>query len=827
MFKKFFFILICFSLFNLIIAENTEIPIIKEIKIQGIKNEKDKKLVLEIIKTKTGEVFDEKKIEKDIKAIWELDLFKNIKIDFDENYVLIYILEEKEKVKEIKIVGNKKIKESTIREKINITLNTPLNKKKLKENISKINSLYEEKGYLLSEIKEKLDFDSKENKVSIILQITEGEKVKIKNIDIIENKVFNDKKILKIIETKKTGFFTSGVFQKNIFEKDLIKIIDFYKNNGYPKAKIISHQIFYNKNKTEIFITIKIEEGNFYKIGKIKIEGNKIFSTSTLLKAIKTKPYEPYNFTKTEMDRYSIYEIYSEKGYLGCEITPNFIYDEENKKINIVYSIVENEIYSVEDIIIRGNNFTKEKVIRRELVIKPGDILNRSKVLDSQKKITQLGFFNKVVPLTEPGIKKGTMDLIFEVEERESGSAQLGMTYSAEEKLVGFVEVAHANFLGRGQKIYVRYEFGAKKAQGEIGFTEPWLFDKPIYSNFRLYNLLKDYSFIDTVYGQQKISGTAKYKTDQKGFETTLGYRFWNFHNFYLTCEYQKIDYCLIKIIKPTEPTKEKYKDENDYNKQIDAYKNSINMFFNKENNPFNVDDDHTYYHPGISVAKEFMTNNQIDPNKVAKSKQTRESRTISGSYVWNQYDDPINTNNGFKINFYSKLAGLGGDEYFIKNSFNYGHYFAFPLGLVLGHHIAFSIAKGYNGYDVPVIERYSVGGASTVRGYGERGIVNNCRSQFIVNIELKRTFENFLTPAIFVDFGNGWSYPSILENQIIDKVPVVWNDILKEIELDKLKGNYGFGIRLLTPMGIIRCDIAKSFEKKNWVTHFTIGPIF
>jgi outer membrane protein insertion porin family len=582
-----------------------------------------------------------------------------------------------------------------------------------------------------------------------------------------------------------------------------------------------------------MFIVIEIEEGFKYLLGEIKIAGNKIFSTDKLKAVLKSKPGKPYSAEKIEKDRYNIYVLYSEKGYLGCEITPEYNYREKEKEIDITYTITEGDIYSVEDIIVRGNQVTKEHVIRRELLIKEGEVLNRSKVIKSQRKLTQLGFFNKVTPLTEPGSKPGMMDLIFEVEERETGSAQLGMTYSQQDKLVGFVEISQGNFLGLGQKIYVRYEFGAQKTQGEIGFTEPWLFNKPIYLSLRLYNLLREYSSTENVYFTEKRErkfGETRYKTSQRGFETTFGYRFWNFHNVYLTYEYQETAYRLIEFIKPEAPKREDFEKEEDYQRAKANWEEIIDTYFNPENNDFCLSPDKAYYHPGTLVSLNFMTDGRLDPEKIRAGEQERVASSISSSYVWNLYDDPIDTKSGFKLSYYTKVAGLGGDEYFIKNTFDYGHYFPLPWKLVYGHHFTFSIAKGYRGQDLPSIERYWVGGANTVRAYGEREIADECRSRLVFNFELKRTFENMFTPAFFIDFGGGWSKPYFDENgKKIDPLPQNWGEIWEKINLKEIKGGYGVGIRILLPIGgMIRFDFGRGFEKGSpWHTHFTIGPVF
>jgi outer membrane protein assembly factor BamA len=678
-------------------------------------------------------------------------------------------------------------------------------------------------------------------------------------IDIIGNKGIGERKIKSLMETKTAGFFSRGVFNEEKLKTDLEKIISYYKNHGYPEIEIKNWRIDFNRDKSKMFLLLEIAEGPFYRFGKVGVTGNKLFSSSELTQVLKAKEGKPYSQEKTERDKMMITTKYLNKGYLGCEVIPEVTFKKEQGAVNITYKITEGDVYSIDNIYIRGNTYTKEKVIRRELEFKEGEILDYSKIMKSIYKLYQLGYFSSVDREIRPSVEPNKVDVIIEVKEREQRRwLNLGASYSQVDKLVFFLEVNWDNLFGAGKKLYIKTEGGAEKLQGEVGFVEPYLFDKPIYSKIRAYLLKKDYEFYEEIYGKEKnVVGKVAYDTTERGCELTSGWEIVTFHRLYTTYEIKKTTYRLIPLPPETlepklpskvggkevrwpegakEKTRQEYQKilketfgEENYQKYYHEYQKwrnnweswnrEHNKFYTLEGNPFWK---HRAYHPGSYVARNFFWK---DGGVIEKKEVHPLTSSISNAYVWDTYNDPYNTTQGFRLRLYNKIAGLGGDEHFIKNSVSFGVYFPLKFGLVLGFYFDFGVIKGYNRKDVPPLERYWLGGANTVRGYAEYELGRGFRSRFFSNIELKLPLEDgAITPLIFFDAGAGWCAQ--------EEAPQSWREIFNQVDFQKLRFGTGVELRIRTPAVPLRIGFGwklgplKKGQSRTQL-HFSMGQMF
>jgi outer membrane protein insertion porin family len=314
--------------------------------------------------------------------------------------------------------------------------------------------------------------------------------VKIKKIEIIGNHKFSDKTLKKKMKNRQKYWWPwSGKFNKEEFEEDPMRIAKFYWDNGYPNCKVVRVDVIPDERREWVTIEIEIDEGKRLYFGEVKFEGNKVISTKKLLRGVKFKRNEPYSKSKIAKTMEWIYVTYSDEGYLYLKVDP--VESIRDSIVDIVYKLQEGRPARIHKIIIQDNVKTHEKVIRRELTIFPGEIFSRKKLIVSQRKVFNLGFFKNILLDTRQANEKGDIDLIIKVEEKETGQASLGASYYPKYGIAGNLSLSIPNFRGRGEHLYISLEKGAKVERMAFGYTKPWLFDTPLTVGTNLYRTLE------------------------------------------------------------------------------------------------------------------------------------------------------------------------------------------------------------------------------------------------------------------------------------------------------------------------------------------------
>ncbi|OGS20493.1 MAG: outer membrane protein assembly factor BamA, partial [Elusimicrobia bacterium RIFOXYA2_FULL_40_6] len=364
----------------------------------------------------------------------------------------------------------------------------------------KIIDLYSEKGYADTQVTHDLNIDKKTNQASLIFFISEGRKVTVEKVEITGTKNYKPKKIMGLMDTKK-----KKIFKAKILDEDMKKVIDFYKNNGFESVEISSPDISYNEDRTKTTIKITVSEGPKYKISKISFSGNSLFTEKELEKTLMIKTKQLYKKETIDQSQQGISEIYGDKGYLQAEIVPEFTKYPESGLMEINFKIKENSIVYLGKIYIDGLNYTKEYVIRREVLLKESEPFSGIRLRRSLEKIYNLGFIDDVrVDIQNTNIPD-TADLVMNMTEGKPGMIQAGAAYSSVDKLTGTLQVNHMNLFGKGQKLNLMWEFGDRVQNYQIGWTEPWFMQRPVSLGLSLYDLTrKQYSGSDYLYTYHK-----------------------------------------------------------------------------------------------------------------------------------------------------------------------------------------------------------------------------------------------------------------------------------------------------------------------------------
>ncbi|MBM2837460.1 MAG: yaeT [Deltaproteobacteria bacterium] len=478
-----------------------------------------------VIKISEGKPLITEDVRDAIKAIFEMGYFTDVQAETSDTEVgkeLAFIVSERPQIREIDFNGNKEIEKDKLKELLTFKANTILDLNKIRESISKIKTEYENSGYYVADVQYKIETVG-ENQIKLVFEINENDKVLVKRIILLGNKEYNDDALKKIIQTKEGSWSSwissKGTFKENMLRGDVEILSSHYLNNGYIQASVEEPQVFLTPDKRWIYITIRIEEGKKFWLGKIDFKGDILDSVDDLSKNVKLKEGDVFSRDRLRQDIVSLTDMYGDKGYAFANIVPLTTLDHEKRIVNITFDISKGELVYFERIFITGNIKTRDKVIRRELKVAEGELYHGTRLKKSRQKVNNLGFFDEVNLSTERGSSPNKLNLIIDIKERPTGTLSVGAGYSSIDSFVMMGSVSQGNLFGRGQKLQLSAEYGGKRKTYNLGFTEPRLLDTEISAGFDIYNLEKQYTDFT-----KKSNGGDIRLGFPLGFEETRGY---------------------------------------------------------------------------------------------------------------------------------------------------------------------------------------------------------------------------------------------------------------------------------------------------------------
>ena len=490
------------------------------------------------IRVKPGDPYLRAAIDEDVHTLYATHQFYDIRIKTDDSpdgLILTYVLQGNPQLVSIKFQGNKKYKDSKLKKKLTAKTGEPLNEVKLFTDSQEIQKMYQKAGYPGTTCTYSIAIEQSTGRATATFTITESPKVKITRIDFVNATAFSQKTLRKQIKTRRHWMFSwatgGGVFKDDQFDDDKEKLREFYRNKGYIDFDIKDVQFEHPTPRT-LVIRIIVYEGRQYKVGSVKFTGNKIFSNAEIAEAIrraqpsgvvkKTKlgpnglmmdtgdTFTPDGLTK---DMKAIADVYGSKGYI--DVVPNSrnfyvqrVPNTETGTMDLEFQIDEGQKNYIEKIEIRGNTKTKDRVIRRELAVSPGETFDMVRVDVSQRRLEGLQYFNKVDMRPEPTEVSSHKNLIVGVEEKNTGNLTMGAGFSSVDSIVGFVEVSQGNFdlfnppnfTGGGQKFRLRVQLGTQRQDYELEFTEPWFLGKKLQLSLDLYRHDLAFTSVESLY---------------------------------------------------------------------------------------------------------------------------------------------------------------------------------------------------------------------------------------------------------------------------------------------------------------------------------------
>ncbi len=510
--------------------------IIRSINFKGLKSVASKD-VDGVMNAFLGKKFTDELFSEMIDRIYALDFFDDVVPealpgDAKRNTVAItFSVVEKPVVARIVVNGNRQIRSTEIKDTISTKEKDVYIPSKISIDERAIRNHYLEKGF--TDVKVSSQTRETPKGIEITFIVDEGRSTVVTAINFIGNKVVSARTLKKKIQLKEHGLLSKGAFQESMLETDRQAILAYYGNEGYIDAEVIdvtkSVSVNEKKNRDELTITFAIQEGSQYTYTGVTFIGNRIFSDERLADCIRLKPGVVFNQTKFNEGAMAVSDLYYENGYTSNRFQLNPQKDVENKTIGYQVMIVENVRSHIENIIVKGNTKTKEKVITRELPLESGDIFSKSKVTSGLRNLYNLQYFSAVVPDIVPGSEDNLVDIILSVEEQSTTTIEFGVTFSGvsdpdDLPFALFFKWQDSNVKGSGKTLSSSISLSTDVQSVGLSYGSNWFRDLPIS-----YSISTEFShsYLNTLRNKIDSVGivnTEDYYMDYEQYKWTSGF---------------------------------------------------------------------------------------------------------------------------------------------------------------------------------------------------------------------------------------------------------------------------------------------------------------
>ncbi len=743
------------------------------------------------LSSREGEFFSPDLLRQDFKILWATGFFADIRIEeSDGQYgkIVRIIVKENPVIKDITFKTGKKVKENDIIDKLKekdayLLPYSYYSEHKVRRIQEIIKDLLSEKGLPAAKI-QALTESKGPNELELVFDIDEGPKIRVGEI-VFEGDAKLPEATLRSAfkENKKHGFIAwiSGKdsFKENVVEDDLANLKAKLQENGYMEATV-GEPRFEDIEKRSIFlrkqpmkrIIVPVDAGYLYTVGEVAIEGNQFFNVKYLRSLVKFEEGDVYRTSVRESAKEEIETLYRDWGYLYAQARPVEKLDPRRKRVNLTIHIFEGEVAYLNRLEFKGNVFTKDKVIRREMLVREGDRFSFALFKDSLLRLNQLGLVElEGEPDIQPNPQDPTqIDVNVRLTELQRNNIQFSAGYSG--YMGTFVSVSYStvNFLGAGERLELALQYGKRMRNYSFGFTEPYLFDLPISVGFNVHD---QYMVYPGIFNQRS-----------KGADFNFGGRIKGYLRGNLVYSYANIE------VTPYEFA------------ENDPY---LNPYYNPYLNPYGGG--YMGYNPYYRFGKYNIS-------------------ALSPTIYRNTVDSPLTPSRGSMYLASVKYAGsfLGGDVDMIKPRLELIRYIPVFGRQSLGLHLEYSFIKPIKGVtEVPFWERYFLGGERSIRGYeiytigprGESGVNEGGEKSLVFNAEYIIPLSGPLYTILFFDAGN-----AIPKDQ--------------QFSLDNLYTSAGIEMRIFVPALRVPFRLIFAYNNRlvyrgdtNYNFRFAIGTTF
>ena len=752
------------------------------------------------IKSLPGEKLHADQLRDDVRSIWRLNFFEDVQVEAQETggkVDLTFVVREKPLIRKIYVSGAHEVSLDKINEVLDIKKDTIVDPAKVKRNVEKIKDLYVEKGFYLAEVGSDIQRKD-ENHVDVYFNVDEHAKVEVRQIRFLGNEHITDSELKSAMGTQEGGWLSfitsSGTYREDAFDRDLLLITSFYYDRGYINVKLGKPEIEMSADKQFLYITIPIEEGERYKIGKVDFHGDLLLPKDEYFKRMSVHSGEMFNRSKLGNDIQRLNDIYKDEGYAYVNILPQTAIDAQARTVDVIFEIQKGSQVYFGRINIRGNTKTRDKVIRRECRIYEGELYNQTRLDRSKRLVQALGFFEKVELSTKTSdTDPNRMDVNIEVTERATGTFQIGAGFSSVENFIGQAQVSQNNLFGRGTTLQLQAQISSLRQLFTLRYMDPYFLDTRLTFAFSLYNSLLFYP---------------SFNRTARGGDLTWGYLFGDWTRVFGTYKLEYVDV-----------------EQNTFD--VSAFYGGLTPQFNLSSGTIA-----NLFRSGVTSSVRLSINYDTRDDRMFPKRGQFHSLAV-------EIADPLIASQAV----YERVNGWARFYHPIWGPF------IFRLNLE-GDLVVSRDPQG-----VPIYERYFTGGINTIRGFylfslgpkvnvlsaqdpsasiGQFNIGGNL--QLIMNSEIE--FPIFqavqIKGVIFFDAGNAYNTeiskycPSKLA---VSNIPEVFNPCQAYPTFTNLRYSVGFGFRWNSPIGPLRFEWGIPLNRQPGEDpidfEFTIGNFF
>jgi outer membrane protein insertion porin family len=695
-------------------------------KIEGVEPRNNKRVPSDTIKyhiqTKAGGTLNMETIRRDVKELYATNYFDDVQVVAEDGkaggIIVVFVVKEKPLIRSIDFTGLNSITKSDIldklrEKKLSVGQESPFDPAKLKQVEGVIRSMLAEKGHQDAKVESATE-DIPPNSVKLTFKINEGPAIKIERIRIEGNKVFTERQLkhaMKLIKESNpiTVFTSKDTYYDLKLADDVTRIRIFYADRGYIRANTLDPVVevkpktmyrtlplikppfpfgvplpFWKKKVDRYYITIKVEENDQYRIGDVKVTGNKEFNEAIIRLILGLIPGNIYNQTALQKGFDNLKKLYGQRGYVNFTAVPLQDPDEEKKLVNLTINVEEDRQFTVNRISFSGNTTTRDKVIRREVVLDEGQIFNSNLWDISLLRLNQLGYFEEIknedaeikTSQTQP-----TVDINLKVKEKSRNSIGFSGGVSAIGGSFMGLNYTTNNFLGLGESLALVLQGGTRQSQYQLSFTEPYLYDRPISFGFSLYKTSFRYDQARE-FGLNPgslpqglgLENRLNFEQSHSGFNVNASYPIRLFHRLGLTYVLDKSSTTGIN------PATQEY---------FSAVASQNQNFANGQTPSFGA-------------------------------------RRVLPSYSYSTVSNPYNPRSGHSFTGTFEFTGgfLGGDINFYRPSGDFRYYHPMNNGRnTFAMRLMASYIQSFTNLSVPFYERFFAGGDFDIRGFDFRSL--------------------------------------------------------------------------------------------------------
>jgi outer membrane protein insertion porin family len=674
--------------------------------------------------TKKGDPFDPDQLRRDFMLLWNTGYFDDVRLEVEPGKIgriVRFIVVERRMIRTIKYEGNKSVTVSEILDrfkerKVGLAVESRYDPTKIAHAAAVLRELLGERGRQYATVSPEIH-QIPPSSIELVFNIVEGPKVKVGKIDIVGNTVMSERAAIRAMKNLRPIGIPHSIILENIFsktfdqnklEEDKDRLRNKYQEKGYFRATVGDHTLTMrdvgghgfriplfktNKPGKRADLRIPVEEGKKYDIGKITFTDVKLFRTpEQVLRPVFQMPEgSVFDVSKLRKGMDNMKKLYGEFGYIDFVSEPNFEFREEEKppKIDLSLTVDEGKQFFIRRINFAGNTTTRDKVIRRELLLDEGDMFNTRLWDLSILRLNQLGYFEPLKEAEAADIQRdtrnGLVDLTLKVKERGKNSVGLtGGVSGFAGSFIGFNYETN-NFLGLGETLTLQTQLGSRERVALFGFTEPYFLDRPIQTGFTVYT--RAFRF-DQAREASILSGQNLVPFFQSIGSDNLQNFSQASHGFTVFASHQlRRSWARVGITYGFD------------NSRVTTFSGASQQYF------------------------EFLNfRNVFGPNSLSGIKTSK----ITPNYFYNTVNHPISPTGGKSLFVSAGFAGpfLGGNVNTVEPTVEFKYFHSVNKKRnVVGFRLLGSFLSGYGNKVAPPFNRYYIGGETDIRGFDIRTI--------------------------------------------------------------------------------------------------------